>query len=80
MDEALHTTHIALHQRFDALKAQIGQIHTLWQQAVEAQDFPRQKELIAQERVLLAEVHKVMEAFHVSIGHLHPEAEDQRSP
>jgi hypothetical protein len=27
MDDALHAAHSALHQRFDALKAQIGQIH-----------------------------------------------------
>jgi len=68
MDEALHATHITLHQRFDTLKAQLGQIHTLWQQAVAARDFRRQQELIAQERELLAEVHKVLEAFQLSIA------------
>ena len=27
-DDAAHTAHIALHQRFDAIKDQIAQIHT----------------------------------------------------
>ena len=46
--DAVHATHIALHQRFDALKAQLDEIHTLWRQALEAKDFARQHELIAQ--------------------------------
>jgi hypothetical protein len=80
MDDALHATHRALHQRFDALKAQLSQIHTLWQHAVAAKDFPRQKALIAQERALLADVHTVLEAFQASIAQLHPEEADRSSP
>ena len=79
MDEALHATHIALHQRFDALKTQIHEIHTAWQQAVAVKDFPRQKALIAQERALFAEVHTVMEAFKASIAQLHAAEEDRGS-
>jgi hypothetical protein len=73
IDDAVHATHIALHQRFDALKAQLGEIHTLWRHAVVAKDFARQHELIAQERALLAEVHTVLEAFRASWARLHPE-------
>ena len=80
MDDALHATDIALHQRFDALKAQIGQIHTAWQQTVAAKDFARQHALIAQKRALLAEVHTVLEAFQASWARLHPEEEDRSVP
>jgi hypothetical protein len=80
MDDAIHATHIALHQRFDALKAQIGAIHTAWQQAVAVQDFARQRELIAQERALLVEVHTVLEAYQASLARLHPAQEDRSMP
>ena len=80
MDEAMYATHQALHQRFDALKAQLGEIHTLWQQARAAKDFARQHALIAQERALIADVHTVLEAFKASWAHLHPEAEDRSMP
>jgi hypothetical protein len=77
MDDAVHATHIAFHQRFDALKAQISQVHTLW---LQAQDFARQHELIAQARALLAEVHTVLEEFRASWSRLHPEEGQSSMP
>jgi|GraSoiStandDraft_57_1057295.scaffolds.fasta_scaffold576236_1 hypothetical protein len=80
IDDAAHATHIALHQRVDALKDQIAQIHTRWKHAVAVQDFARQRELIAQERALIAEAHTILEAFQASWIRLHPEAENRRVP
>ena len=80
MDDAVHATHIALHQRFDVLKAQLGQIHTRWQRALAAKDFARQHELIAQERALLAEVHTILEEFRASWARLETEEEGRRVP
>jgi len=80
MDDAAHATHIALHQRFNALKDQIAQIHTRWQHAVAVKDFARQGELIAQERALIAEAHTIMEEFRASWARLHPEAGQSSTP
>jgi len=80
MDEAMYATQQALPQRFDALKAQLDQIHTRWRQAVVAKDFARQHTLIAQERALSAQVHTVVEAFKASWACLQAEEEDRSMP
>src|SRR5262249_5370638 len=80
MDDTAHAAHTALHQRFDALKAELDQIHTAWQQAVVARNFARQRALIAEERVLIAKAHTILEAFRANWARLHPEEDEQRRP
>ena len=79
-DDAVHAAHIALHQRFDALKDQLAQIHTHWKHAIAVKDFARQHALIAQERAMIEEAHTILEEFRASWTQLHPEAEDRSAP
>ena len=68
MDDTGHAAHAAFQQRFRELATQFRQNHAAWQEAVRVGNVPRKSALIARERVLLTEVHKVIAAFLATVA------------
>jgi hypothetical protein len=66
MDDALHVEHVAFHERFRTLTAQIHTIHEAREAAHQAQDHERQATLFQQEHALLTEVHDLISTFHLT--------------